>query len=75
MRCPNCDSPDTFVIDTRILDDDEDCGRHRRRQCKPCGHKFSTWETYEKPDMDAEKKLEKAKTAIEAVKKLLKTAL
>lgn len=38
MKCPKCGSP-TAVLDTRDKGEWE-----RRRQCKSCGHRFSTVE-------------------------------
>lgn len=43
MQCIKCKSSDTAVINTR------ECGdTHRRRyQCRECGERFSTLESYE----------------------------
>ena len=45
MRCPVCDSHDSRVIDSRPLDD----GRaiRRRRSCRACAHRFTTYEHVE----------------------------
>ncbi len=42
MRCPLCDSHDSRVIESRPLDD----GRaiRRRRSCRACAHRFTTYE-------------------------------
>ena len=43
MRCPFCQSDDTKVLDTRLLDDGSQV--HRRRECTSCGERYSTRET------------------------------
>ena len=45
MRCPACDSHDSRVIESRPLDD----GRaiRRRRSCRACAHRFTTYEHVE----------------------------
>jgi transcriptional repressor NrdR len=45
MRCPVCDSHDSRVIESRPLDD----GRaiRRRRSCRACAHRFTTYEHVE----------------------------
>jgi transcriptional repressor NrdR len=40
MRCPNCRSPDTRVIETREADD----AIRRRRECEACRFRFTTYE-------------------------------
>lgn len=40
MKCPFCDESDTRVIDTRATGD----GIRRRRACKACGKRFTTYE-------------------------------
>ena len=42
MRCPFCQSDDTKVLDTRLLDDGSQV---RRRECTSCGERYSTRET------------------------------
>ena len=42
MKCVNCKSPDVIVIDTR--DVDKNNAVRRRRVCKSCGVRFSTYE-------------------------------
>lgn len=44
MRCPNCNSEDTRVVDTRTA---QDFSVRRRRQCNICGHRFTTFERLE----------------------------
>ncbi|MFB6203859.1 MAG: transcriptional regulator NrdR [Candidatus Nanohaloarchaea archaeon] len=47
MKCIYCDEGATKVVDTR-----EDCERiRRRRECKECGRRFTTYETAEKLDI------------------------
>ncbi len=43
MRCPFCQSDDTKVLDTRLLDDGSQV--RRRRECITCGERHSTRET------------------------------
>lgn len=40
MKCPFCDESDSRVIDTRATGD----GIRRRRACKTCGKRFTTYE-------------------------------
>lgn len=47
MRCIYCDHESTGVIDTR---DSSDSVR-RRRECKECGRRFTTYEKVEKLDL------------------------
>ncbi len=43
MKCPFCDGHESMVTDSRDTGD----GIHRRRRCKDCGRKFSTYERVE----------------------------
>ncbi|BBB22603.1 transcriptional repressor NrdR [Abyssogena phaseoliformis symbiont OG214] len=43
MRCPFCQSDDTKVLDTRLIDDGSQV--RRRRECTFCGERYSTRET------------------------------
>ena len=43
MLCPFCQSDDTKVLDTRLLDDGSQV--RRRRECLACGERHSTRET------------------------------
>jgi transcriptional repressor NrdR len=36
MRCPFCQSDDTKVLDTRLIDD----GSQVRRECNSCGERY-----------------------------------
>lgn len=45
MRCPICDEPNTYVIDTRSTSDG--AALRRRRQCETCGQRFTTYERCE----------------------------
>lgn len=49
MKCPFCGYPDSKVIDSR----DTDGGQviRRRRSCKKCGKRFTTFERYEQVSM------------------------
>ncbi len=40
MRCPYCNSPESRVTDSRTAEN----GIRRRRQCIPCGLRFTTYE-------------------------------
>ncbi len=48
MRCPDCLSPDTRVLDKR--DSADASTTRRRRQCGACNHRFTT---YERPEQSA----------------------
>ena len=47
MHCPFCSAADTKVVDSRLVADGNQI--RRRREClnKPCGERFSTFETAE----------------------------
>ncbi len=45
MKCPFCGSPDTKVIDSRPSD--EGASIRRRRECKICKSRFTTFERFE----------------------------
>ncbi|NTU69278.1 transcriptional regulator NrdR [bacterium] len=45
MRCPNCLSTNTSVIDSRDVDDDR--AIRRRRECEKCKTRFTTYERVE----------------------------
>ena len=45
MRCPFCSSPDTQVIDSRVLETGDSI--RRRRKCSSCEKRFTTYETVE----------------------------
>ncbi len=45
MRCPYCEASDTKVLDSRPKD--EGYTIHRRRECRKCGTRFSTYEKVE----------------------------
>ncbi|CAC9593737.1 Ribonucleotide reductase transcriptional regulator NrdR [uncultured Gammaproteobacteria bacterium] len=42
MRCPFCQSDDTKVLDTRLIDDGSQV--RRRRECTACSERYSTRE-------------------------------
>ena len=46
MRCPVCGEPDTRVIDSRSVKDDDEI--RRRRSCDACTHRFTTYEKAER---------------------------
>ncbi|MGQ9474818.1 MAG: transcriptional regulator NrdR [Actinomycetota bacterium] len=45
MKCPYCGYPDSKVIDSRESDGGQ--AIRRRRECKSCGNRFTTFERYE----------------------------
>lgn len=45
MQCPFCMTPDTKVIDSRLVS--EGAQIRRRRECVQCGERFTTFETPE----------------------------
>ena len=45
MRCPSCKEPDTRVVDSRDLDDGAVI--RRRRACRICGTRVTTYERAE----------------------------
>jgi transcriptional repressor NrdR len=54
MRCPFCQHPDTDVVDTRKLNDGE--MTRRRRRCRTCGRRFTTYERVEMVSLTVVKK-------------------
>lgn len=42
LKCPNCQSDQLYVADSRNHSDDNYL--HRRRKCEKCGYRFSTVE-------------------------------
>ena len=45
MRCPYCQYEESKVIDSRPAED----RKRRRRECRKCGRRFTTYEIVEKP--------------------------
>ncbi|MGM8215569.1 transcriptional regulator NrdR [Bacillaceae bacterium W0354] len=45
MKCPNCDSKNTRVLDSRPVDDNRSI--RRRRECEDCQYRFTTFERVE----------------------------
>lgn len=45
MRCTNCGSMESKVIDSRVTEDGTSI--RRRRECNGCGKRFTTYETIE----------------------------
>lgn len=54
MRCPFCQHPDTDVLDTRKLNEGEII--RRRRKCRNCGRRFTTYERIESVSLMVVKK-------------------
>jgi len=51
MKCIYCDEGDTKVVDTR----ESDARVRRRRECKECGERFTTYEEVESLEIDVKK--------------------
>ncbi len=49
MGCPNCNSHDSKVLESR--DVENGTALRRRRQCLSCGHRFTTYERVETPNL------------------------
>ncbi|MFP4436702.1 MAG: transcriptional regulator NrdR [Chloroflexaceae bacterium] len=54
MRCPFCQHQDTDVLDTRKLNEGETI--RRRRKCRVCGRRFTTYERVETVSLTVVKK-------------------
>jgi len=54
MRCPFCQHPETDVLDTRKLSDGEMI--RRRRKCRACTRRFTTYERVETVSLTVVKK-------------------
>ena len=54
MRCPLCQHPDTDVLDSRKLNEGE--LTRRRRKCRSCGRRFTTYERVESVSLTVVKK-------------------
>ncbi len=54
MRCPSCQSEDTRVVDSRMVE--RGTAVRRRRECPKCTHRFSTYEQVELPRLVVVKK-------------------
>jgi transcriptional repressor NrdR len=54
MRCPFCQHGDTDVLDTRKLNEGELI--RRRRKCRACGRRFTTYERIESVSLTVVKK-------------------
>lgn len=63
MLCPKCDCK-TRVVDCRSFDN----GFRRRRKCKSCGYRFTTYETASSL-FDKEKMIERIMERLEKVAK------
>ena len=47
MRCPKCGKDDTRVVDSRLQEASN--AIQRRRECRSCGYRFTTFERCEDP--------------------------
>lgn len=54
MRCPHCSNQDSKVIESR--DASESGAIRRRRECLKCGHRYTTYERVERPNLAIVKK-------------------
>ncbi len=54
MRCPTCGTDDDRVVDSRPADDGS--AVRRRRECRSCGARFTTFERVEAPGIAVRKR-------------------
>lgn len=54
MKCPHCSNQDSKVIESR--DASESGAIRRRRECLKCGHRYTTYERVERPNLAVIKK-------------------
>ena len=54
MKCPNCQIDDSKVIESRDVASGDSI--RRRRECETCGHRFTTYERVERPNLVVVKK-------------------
>ncbi len=54
MKCPNCQIDDSKVIESRDVASGDSI--RRRRECEKCGHRFTTYERVERPNLVVVKK-------------------
>ncbi|MEX0657800.1 MAG: transcriptional regulator NrdR [Egibacteraceae bacterium] len=54
MRCPYCGTDDDRVVDSRAAEDG--AAVRRRRQCRACAQRFSTFERAEQPPLSVRKR-------------------
>ena len=54
MKCTNCQSPDSKVVESRDVASGESI--RRRRECESCGTRFTTYERVERPNLIVVKK-------------------
>lgn len=54
MNCPYCENPDSKVVETR--ENHRENVTRRRRECKGCGERYTTYERVETPSLTVIKK-------------------
>lgn len=54
MKCPHCHKIDSKVIESREAGDGD--AIRRRRECQKCGHRYTTYERIERPNLAVIKK-------------------
>lgn len=54
MKCPQCQSPDSKVVESRDVASGESI--RRRRECENCATRFTTYERVERPNLIVVKK-------------------
>jgi len=54
MKCPQCQSLDSKVVESRDVASGESI--RRRRECEQCQHRFTTYERVERPNLIVVKK-------------------
>ena len=69
MRCPNCNSLNTYVKDSRPKQ--EETRIVRRHECRDCGYRFTTYQiykdTYDELTDDYAENIEKFKKLLKLV--------
>ncbi|HEX4661980.1 MAG TPA: transcriptional regulator NrdR [Candidatus Saccharimonadales bacterium] len=54
MKCPHCHTIDSKVIESREAGEGD--AIRRRRECQKCGHRYTTYERIERPNLAVVKK-------------------
>jgi len=71
MLCPDCGHDKNLVADSRKMIVDGDPCIWRRRQCRKCGGRFTTYECYELADVEAPFRISSARELARNLLKLL----
>lgn len=70
MKCPYCDSLNTFVVDTRMNVDGTI--KRRRHQCNECSERFTTYETYTAELPELKHKILNIKAALHNLERMIR---